>query len=163
MNSNPVDLNVLVELGKVIQMRRKTLGVYLRHAADCACISRATLHRIEKGKSSVSIGAYMKVCKVLGLQLFTIEAPPESITPRVKQVVIFDANRPDDEQIAIQRYPQLKELVWQLRDDAVISPRDALNIYERNWRFMDLKSLTSEEYALIEQLKETVGKGCLLV
>ena len=105
----------------------------------------------------------MKVCKVFGLQLFTIEAPPESITQRVKQVVIFDANRPDDEQIAIQRYPQLKELVWQLRDDAVISPRDALNIYERNWRFMDLKSLTREEEALIKQLKETIGKGYLLV
>jgi len=141
MNSNSVDLNVLVELGKVIQMRRKALGVYLRNAADCACILKATMYRIEKGKPSVSIGAYMRVCKVLGLQLFTIESSPESITPRVKQVVIFDANRPDDEQIPIQCYPQLKELAWQLREDAVISPRDALNIYERNWRFMDLTSI----------------------
>ncbi len=163
MNSNSVDLNVLVELGKVIQIRRKALGVYLRHAADCACISRATIHRIEKGKTSVSIGAYMKVCKVLGLQLFALEAPQEFITPKVTQIAIFDANRPDDEQIAIQLYPQLKELVWQLRDDAVISPRDALNIYERNWRFIDLKSLTREEQTLIEQLKETIGKGYLLV
>jgi hypothetical protein len=45
----------------------------------------------------------------------------------------------------------------------VISPRDALNIYERNWRFIDLKSLTREEQTLIEQLKETIGKGYLLV
>ena len=163
MNSNSVDLNVLAVLGKVIQMRRKALGVYLRHAADCACISRATMQRIEKGKTSVSIGAYMKVCKVLGLQLFALEAPQESITPKVSQITIFDANRPDDEQIAIQRYPQLKELVWQLRDDAVISPRDALNIYERNWRFIDSKSLTREEQTLIEQLKETIGKGYLLI
>ena len=56
MNSNPVDLNVLVELGKVIQMRRKALGVYLRNAADCACISRATLHRIEKGSLQSASG-----------------------------------------------------------------------------------------------------------
>jgi hypothetical protein len=105
----------------------------------------------------------MRVCKVLGLQLFALEAPQEFITPKVTQIAIFDANRPDDEQIAIQLYPQLKELVWQLRDDAVISPRDALNIYERNWRFIDLKSLTREEQTLIEQLKETIGKGYLLV
>jgi transcriptional regulator with XRE-family HTH domain len=116
MNSNSVDLNALVELGKVIQIRRKELGVYLRYAADCACISRATLHRIEKGKPSVSIRAYMRVCKVLGLQLFALEAPQEFITPKVTQIAIFDANRPDDEQIAIQLYPQLKELVWQFRD-----------------------------------------------
>jgi len=163
MNSNPANLDHLVELGKTLQMRRKALGVRSQAAADCACISRVTLHRIEKGEPSVSIGAYMQVCKVLGLGLFALEKNSESISPKVSQAIGFDANRPDDEQIPIQRYPQLKELAWQLREDAVISPHDALNIYERNWRFIDLKSLTSEEHVLIEQLKETVGKGCLLV
>ena len=163
MNNNPANLDYLVELGKTLQMRRKSLGVRSQVVANCACISRVTLHRIEKGEPSVSIGAYVQVCKVLGLRLFALEKNPELLAPRLNLDHSFDANRPDDEQIPIQCYPQLKELAWQLREDAVISPRDALNIYERNWRFMDLKSLTSEEYALIEQLKETVGKGCLLV
>ena len=105
----------------------------------------------------------MQVCKVLGLGLFALEKNPEPLAPGLNPGPSFDANRPDDEQIPIQCFPQLKELAWQLREDAVISPRDALNIYERNWRFMDLTALTSEEHALIEQLKETVGKGCLLV
>ena len=163
MNSNPANLGYLVELGKTLQMRRKALGVRSQVAADCACISRVTLHRIEKGEPSVSIGAYVQVSKVLGLGLFALEKNPEPPAPRLNPGRSFDANRPNDEQIPIRCYPQLKELAWQLREDAVISPRDALNIYERNWRFMDLKSLTSEEYALVEQLKETVGKGYLLV
>ena len=163
MNSNPANLDYLVELGKTLQMRRKALGVRSQVAADCACISRVTLHRIEKGEPSVSIGAYVQVSKVLGLGLFALEKNPEPLAPRLNPGPSFDANRPDDEQIPIQCFPQLKELAWQLREDAVISPRDALNIYERNWRFIDLTALISEEHALIEQLKETVGKGCLLV
>jgi hypothetical protein len=54
-------------------------------------------------------------------------------------------------------------LVWQLRDDAMVSPRDALNIYERNWRFLDLSTMTQQEKYLIEQLKNQVGNGFLLV
>ena len=57
MNSNPANLDYLVELGKTLQMRRKALGVRSQVAADCACISRVTLHRIEKGEPSVRIGA----------------------------------------------------------------------------------------------------------
>lgn len=153
----------LVELGKAIQLRRKALGVRSQIAADSAHISRVTLHRIEKGEPSVSIGAYLQVCKALGLGLFALEANI-GLGQLNKHVELgFDPHRIDEEQIPIQRYPQLKELAWQLRDDAVLSPRDALNMYERNWRFLDLSSMTSEEKALIEQLKNDVGNGCLLV
>jgi DNA replication initiation complex subunit (GINS family) len=36
-------------------------------------------------------------------------------------------------------------------------------MYERNWRLIDLEKMTPEEKKLIEQLKNEVGKGCLLV
>lgn len=157
------NLDNLLELGKTLQMRRKALGVRSQVAADCACISRVTLHRIEKGEPSVSIGAYLQVCKVLGLGLFALEKNLDAPTSIERSSIEFDPNRLDDEQIAVQYYPQLKALAWQLREDALISPRDALNIYERNWRLINLEKMTTEEKKLIEQLKNEVGKGCLLV
>ena len=157
------NLDNLLELGKTLQMRRKALGVRSQVAADSACISRVTLHRIEKGEPSVSIGAYLQVCKVLGLGLFALEKNLDAPTSIERSSIEFDPNRLDDEQIAVQYYPQLKALAWQLREDALISPRDALNMYERNWRLIDLEKMTTEEKKLIEQLKNEVGKGCLLV
>jgi hypothetical protein len=99
----------------------------------------------------------------LGLGLFALEKNLEAPMSTKHSSIEFDPNRLDDEQIAVQYYPQLKALAWQLREDALISPRDALNIYERNWRLIDLEKMTTEEKKLIEQLKNEVGKGCLLV
>ncbi len=164
MKSNITNLGNLVELGKIIQLRRKALEVRSQIAADTAYISRGTLRRIEKGEPSVSIGSYLKVCKVLGIELITLET--NTRTDQLNQcstLLGFDPHRLDEEQIVIQHYPQLKELVWQLRDDAMVFPRDALNIYERNWRFLDLSTMTQQEKYLIEQLKNQVGNGFLLV
>jgi len=98
-----------------------------------------------------------------GLGLFALEKNLEAPISTKHSSIEFDPNRLDDEQIAVQYYPQLKALAWQLREDALISPRDALNMYERNWRLIDLEKMTPEEKKLIEQLKNEVGKGCLLV
>ncbi len=163
MKSNITNLGNLVELGKIIQLRRKALEVRSQIAADSAYISRGTLRRIEKGEPSVSIGSYLKVCKVLGIELITLETNTRTYQLNQCSTLGFDPHRLDEEQIAIQHYPQLKELVWQLRDDAMVSPRDALNIYERNWRFLDLSTMTQQEKYLIEQLKNQVGNGFLLV
>lgn len=163
MITKMANLDNLLELGKTLQMRRKALGVRSQVAADCACISRVTLHRIEKGEPSVSIGAYLQVCKILGLGLFALEKNLEAPISTERSSIEFDPNRLDDEQIAVQYYPQLKVLALQLREDALISPRDALNMYERNWRLIDLEKMTTEEKKLIEQLKNEAGKGCLLV
>ena len=96
------NLDNLLELGKTLQMRRKALGVRSQVAADCACISRVTLHRIEKGEPSVSIGAYLQVCKVLGLGLFALEKNLEAPISTERSSIEFDPNRLDDEQIAVQ-------------------------------------------------------------
>jgi transcriptional regulator with XRE-family HTH domain len=163
MSSKTANLDNLVELGKTLQLRRKELGVASQIAAASACISRVTLHRIEKGEPSVSIGAYFQVCKVLGLRLFALETNLGLQRPSKHSRLGFDPKRLDEEQILIQHYPQLKDLAWQLREDAVVTPRDALNMYERNWRFINLTTMTDKEKALIEQLKNEVGKGYLLV
>ena len=68
-----------------------------------------------------------------------------------------------DELIQPLNYPQLAGLVWSGRPDQLIAPEEALSIYERNWRFIELETLTAAEAALIDRLASNHGNGHLLV
>lgn len=58
-------LETMVENIKLARKRRKLTTVQV---AERAGIARSTLYLIEKGNSSVTIGAYFNVLRVLGLQ-----------------------------------------------------------------------------------------------
>jgi hypothetical protein len=53
-------------------------------------------------------------------------------------------------------YPQLRDLAWNRVDD-YIPAREALQLYERNWRLLDTGDLSERERALIERLKAEFG------
>ena len=55
------------------------------------------------------------------------------------------------------------QLAWQLKDDAELTPVEALGLYERNWRHVDQSRLKTAERALIERLKNEQGNGVMLV
>ena len=59
---------LLAKLGGQIRARRKELGVSASVAAESAAMSRQTLHRIEKGETSVTMGAYLGLLSALGLE-----------------------------------------------------------------------------------------------
>ncbi|MCK6434113.1 MAG: hypothetical protein HUU30_09420 [Burkholderiaceae bacterium] len=44
-----------------------------------------------------------------------------------------------------------------------LSPADALNLYERNWRHVDRASMAPAESALLQALVDQPGGGRLLV
>ena len=140
---------LLIRLGAQITARRKVLKVRAQICAEVAGISRVTLHRIEKGEPTVSIGAYLQVCEALGLQL-TLSPLPEQDG---------DDNLRDQEMpyIRIKDYPQLKALAWQLKDDEYITEAEAMAIYERNKRFLDLNQIQASERKLMERLANTRG------
>lgn len=71
----------------------------------------------------------------------------------------IDANR----MIKLADYPQLRLLAWHMPRAAEILPRDALNLYERNWRHIDKGSLTEDERMLINRLNLQFGDGRVLV
>ena len=58
--------------------------------------------------------------------------------------------------LQIDDYPMLKDLAWN-RSDALIPAREAFNLYERNWRFVDPARLTDKEHELIERLAREYG------
>ena len=59
--------------------------------------------------------------------------------------------------IEVARYPQLKLLCWNRRDD-FLSAADAWSLYERNWRFVEPTQLESVEQMLIESLSARFGR-----
>jgi hypothetical protein len=55
-------------------------------------------------------------------------------------------------------YPQLRDLAWN-RVDEFITAREAFQLYERNWRLIDVPALQDDERALIARLKTEFGDG----
>ena len=62
-------VNQLADIGQLIRQHRKSFKITANAAAETAGISRVTLHRIEKGESTVSMGAYLNVISALDLNL----------------------------------------------------------------------------------------------
>lgn len=54
-------------------------------------------------------------------------------------------------------YPQLNALVED--PTGTLSPKEAFEIYERNWRFIDRDKLTDGETRLIRDLTDRFGDG----
>ena len=59
---------ILAELGENIRLARLRRKLSTEQVAERANISRPTLLSIEKGSPSVSIGSYLQVLMVLGLE-----------------------------------------------------------------------------------------------
>ena len=57
-------------------------------------------------------------------------------------------------------YDRLALEIW---TDGSISPREALQLYERNWRHVDRAALSEGEAAFIDKLSREIGGGRLLV
>lgn len=145
-------------LGAALRSRRKALAITATAAAEAAQISRVTWHRLEKGETTVALGSLLAAARILGMRLHwdlpgQQEAPADA-TP--------DASLPL--QIRLDDYPQLRELAWQVGDGAErLSPREALGLYERNWRHLSPETLSPKEQALIDALGQVFGAETLRV
>ena len=141
----------LARLGERLRLHRKQQGISAITAAEAAGMSRMTLHRIERGEPSVTVGAWFAAASALGMQLDLKDPQAPEAT----------AALPD--RIRLADYPQLKKLAWQLQGVEDVSPQEALSLYERNWRHVDAATLSMKEIALVHALATALGGGRLLV
>ena len=114
-------------------------------------MSRVTLHRIEKGEPSVTMGAWSNAIAALGmeLQLQDHEAAQAAPTAQPGWWPV---------RIELADYPQLKALAWQVHGTDHLTPVEAFDIYERNARHMNMASMDSQELALWQALQQAFGK-----
>jgi len=146
----PAVTTQLEALGRRIRTQREQQQVTATDAAEAAGMSRVTLHRIERGEPSVTIGAYLSALAAVGLSL-QVREPDVAYRSALPAVV-----RLDD-------YPALKQLAWQLPGVVELTPAQALDLYERNWRHLDRQALTPREQRLVQALVDELGGGRLLV
>ena len=143
----------LRNIGELIRLHRKSLGITATATSEAAGVSRVTLHRIEKGVASVTIGAYFNVLAVLNLTCALTELRETSLneTHNFKP----DSNKTGwiPAKIVLANYPQLKQIAWHIQGVDELSPIEALEIYERNARFIEDNKLSDDERNLIESLQ----------
>src|SRR3954447_13269804 len=148
----PAQRELLARLGQQLRAARERQKVSAVAAAEAAGVSRVTLHRIERGEPSVAMAAWVAVASTLGVTLALLDHSREAKAPPALP-----------ERIRLDDYPQLRKLAWQLADVQEVSPKEALDLYERNWRHVDRASLSSAELAFIQALSQALGGGRLLV
>jgi transcriptional regulator with XRE-family HTH domain len=143
----------LAAIGAQIRAQRKALRISATVAAEAAGMSRITLHRIEGGEPSVTMGAYLNVLAALGMAFGVIPpaAPAAQVADEARRGWL-------PARVRLADYPQLKQLAWQVHGTDELTPQEALGIYERNWRHMDLSALTAHEQDLINTLRQVLGE-----
>lgn len=130
-------------LGGHIRAQRKKLKLNVTVAAEAAGMSRVTWYRIEKGEPAVTMGAWFNAATALGLAL---EIPETLIAETDRQGWV-------PARIRLADYPELKKLAWHVRGTDDLSPREAMDIYERNQRHLDEEAMTPEEAQLLAALR----------
>lgn len=81
----PKTRRILTELGENIKLARLRRKLSAEQVAERANISRPTLVEIEKGSPSVSIGSYLLVLKVLGLEEDFLKVAKDDVLGRKLQ------------------------------------------------------------------------------
>jgi transcriptional regulator with XRE-family HTH domain len=142
----------LAALGACIRAQRKALRVSATALAEASGMSRVSVHRIEQGEPSVTMGAYLNVLAALGM---TFSATVVADEPAEKSS--------DDKagwlpaRVRLADFPALQQLAWQVQGTDELMPREALGIYERNWRHVDEAALLPRERNLIDALRLAFG------
>lgn len=131
-------------MGQQIKDTRKSLKLSAALVAESSGMSRTTLHRIEKGETSITMGSYLTAMDVVGLQL-TIKEKSKMAEPSTADTVLPVT-------INLVDYPGFRQLAWQLSADAQITPNELAALYERNHRHLDTQLLSGQELDLLQRV-----------
>ncbi|APW43595.1 helix-turn-helix domain-containing protein [Rhodoferax saidenbachensis] len=159
MSSNSPAINEtgtaqLQALGAQIRSQRKALRLSATVTAEAAGLSRVTLHRIEKGEPSVTMGAWCGVMAALGMALQAHSGAQANTAGQAPDRAGWIPAR-----VALADYPQLRALAWQVHGTDTLTPIEALDIYERNARHLDLQAMSVDEQALLQALRLALSRN----
>lgn len=65
--------------------------------------------------------------------------------------------------LVIGDFPQLRLIAWNRNPHDVITGKEAFDLYERNWRFVDESAMSSHERTMVDRLTREFGHGVLHV
>lgn len=153
----------LAHAGERLRLARLRRGKTAEAVAADAGLTRVTLARLEAGDGAATLATLLKVMAALGLQAdFDLLAEDHEKAEATRQVRLPARRLPT--RIRVDNYPQLRSIAWHLQGrDVEITPEQALELYERNWRHIDTDHVLPRERDLIDRLRQTVGHGVILV
>ena len=102
----------------------------------------------------MTIGAVAAAAHAVGLSILAVDVTDDATD------VAAGSSLPAV--IVVAAHTQLKQLAWQLGDAATLTPREALAVYERNWRHVDVDAMDEEERTLVRRLALTMGSKPLV-
>lgn len=156
----------LTDFGARLRLARQRRHLTVQQVADQAGVTRVTLYRAESGDAAVTLGTYAKVLAALDMGTdVTLLARDDHAGHRLQDERL-PARRLGTRfprRIRLAKYPQLQAIAWGLQGAADVSPTEAFQLYERNWRHVDVVAMETAERTLLDQLTATIGKGVLNV
>ena len=156
----------LAEFGERLRLARLRRRLTAQQVADSAGITRVTLHRAEAGDAAVTMGTYIKVMAVMALDADVGLLARDDTAGHLMQDAQLPARRAGTSfprRIRLAKYPQLRSIAWGLAEDAEVGPIEAFQMYERNWRHVEMAAMEPAEQALLAKLTATIGKGVMNV
>ncbi|MCP5463880.1 MAG: helix-turn-helix domain-containing protein [Deltaproteobacteria bacterium] len=146
MKFSKSEQELLQELCLCIQKERKERKVSAQALAESIQVSRLTVHRLEQGKPSVSVGVFIKALSALDLTCRVQDKKEGFESPSQSDALVIPA------QIPLKDYPELRTLAWHVQGSQFLKPMQAFQIYDRNQRHLDKVNLEEKESRLIEAL-----------
>ena len=157
---------LLAQFGERLRLARLRRRLTAQQVADTAGITRVTLHRAEAGDAAVTMGTYIKVMAAMALDADVGLLVRDDTAGHLVQDSQLPARRTGTSfprRIRLAKYPQLRSIAWGLAEDAEVGPTEAFQLYERNWRHVEMAAMEPAEQALLAKLTATIGKGVMNV
>jgi transcriptional regulator with XRE-family HTH domain len=156
----------LADFGERLRLARLRRRLTAQQVAESAGITRVTLHRAEAGDAAVTMGTYLKVMAAFALDADVALLARDDEVAQSTQNVPLPTRRAGTSfprRIRLAKYPQLRSIAWGLAEDAEVGPTEAFQLYERNWRHVEMAAMEPAEQALLAKLTATIGKGVMNV
>lgn len=150
----------LTAIARGIRGRRLSLGISTVVAAHAAGVSRVTWQRIEMAEPSVTMGGYVGALEALGLviELKQVKNLGEMVANGVLPQDQADADRVPAA-IPIEKYRQLRQLAWHVRDGFELTPEEAFGLYDRYRRHLNVDQMAPDELRLLRSLEKAALKA----
>lgn len=138
--------------------QRIAAGLTQEDLAENAHVTRMNVHDLETGKN-VGFHIVAKIMAVLNLEL-TKKNTLEKQAANVK-LETSARRRVRNPKVDATIYPQLRLLLWD-RNNKNLTEKEAFYIYEKNARYLERDTITTEEAKFLDMLTHKYGHGVML-
>jgi transcriptional regulator with XRE-family HTH domain len=148
-----------IKLANQFKEQRIAAGLTQEDLAGNAHVTRMNVHDLETGKN-VGFHIVAKIMAALSLELAKRNTPDKGVSANVRLEKIA-RKRVRNPKVDGTTYPQLRLLLWD-RNNKNLTEKEAFYIYEKNARYLERDTITTEEARFLDMLTHKYGNGVML-